>query len=613
MKKFIAIICLTAMLTGCGSVEKSSSSEQEKSSEAASEEMTTEEPSAEIIGMGEAYRYTLEQLRSEGAESFSLCDLTGGIGPEVLAVRVKDGDINRIKLYQYQQDTGESKLLGTFDNYISYAAGSKLIIYGRYDNDTEVETTDFMHISEDGELVSDGDLRRTYKETEDGASGQFWKGEDTVTENEYNSVMSKNSAGPLRDVGNDFKLEDDIIDMVLGESGTWQKAYSTYLNECLPDVDDADNAGFSVLDINGDDVPELFYAPGYYHISPVKVLTIKDGGLRCLGGFGSYGSVAYSPDTNELLSSNTGMGYTSGAYFTLDSNGTFKQVMSFSDNAGAVYPESGEVLRYEINGQAVDENTYKDTIDIHSDKSFYSLGSDDSLKEENIKALAEGKYSAPVLQDKIVPVGDNTPEISDKYKSILSKFYYSCQLDLTDMEITGSENISDNTFSVYDIDCDGRDELIINVTSTFMAEMVTVIYGEDASGEVKVELVTAPNLTVYSNGIIEAGVMHNQGLAGRFWPYTVFTYNGDKDEYESYMYVDAWDKTVSPDQFPSEIDTSGTGIVYYITSSEADQGSASGSAPVDVTDYEKWHKDLLAGAEPVNIPEWNITEENIGL
>ena len=79
------------------------------------------------------------------------------------------------------------------------------------------------------------------------------------------------------------------------------------------------------------------------------------------------------------------------------------------------------------------------------------------------------------------------------------------------------------------------------------------------------------------------------------------------------MYVDAWDKTVSPDQFPSEIDTSGTGIVYYITSSAADQGSASGSAPVDITDYEKWHKDLLAGAEPVNIPEWNITEENIGL
>ncbi|NLT10377.1 MAG: hypothetical protein GXY08_12915 [Ruminococcus sp.] len=612
MKKFIALICLTAMLTGCGSAGGSSSSKQEKTSAEPATEAVTEEatdvPGDDVLSMSTSYKATLESLKNSGAESFSICDLTGGKGPEVLAVRVKDGDINRIKLYRYQQDSGESKLLGTFDNYISYAAGSKHISYGRYDNDTGIETTDFMHISDDDNLVSDGDLRRTYKETADGASGQFWKNEDTITESEYLSAMDELSAGPVRDIGNDFKLEEDIIDTVLGEYGTWQKAYSTYLLSCLPDVDDVDNAGFSVLDINGDNIPELFYSSGYYHVSPVKVLTMKDGGLRCLGSFGSYGSVVYYPDTNELLSSNMGMGYYSGAYFTLGSNGNFTMNLSFDDNAGALDPEGDELPVYNLNDQKVDKGVYDATLSAYSKMKFYSLGGDNVLSKDKINGLANDVYNAPSLNAGMVEP-EPTGEISDRYKSILSKFYYSCQLDLTDIEITGSPNISGNKFAIYDVDCDGKDELIIEVSNTFVAEMVTVIYGEDANGEVAVELLTSPNNTYYDNGIIEAGDSHNQGISGSFWPYTMYVWDSAKDKYDFNMYVSAWDKEAYPEGYPEEADKSGTGFVYYMN----DDPMGTTVDPVDFDVYEKWHNGILDGAKPISMPWYNITEENIGI
>lgn len=612
MKKFIALICLTAVLTGCGNASGSSSSKQEKTSAEPATEVTTEDvqdgPSDEIFNMEASYRNTLEELKKEGAESFSLCDLSGGIGPEILAVRVKDGDVNRIKLYRYDQNNGESKLLGTFDNYISYFAGSNTLSYGTYDSNTRVDTTTYFHISDDGELVTDSDFRHSYASEEEGAEN-FWKGEETITESDYLEYMSSINIGPVRDLGSDFKLEDDIINAVLSDTGTWQDNYSKYLLSCLPDVSEEDNAGFSVMDINGDDIPELFYASGYYHVSPVTVLTMKNGSLRCLGNFGSYGSVMYYPDSKELLSGNMGMGYYSGAYYTLGSDGKFTLDLSFNDDSGAVDPEGTQKPVYNINNSPVDEKTYRDTLNSHSNKPGYSLGTDNELTEENIKALAGGKYDPAELYD---PTSlQNTPvaaeDIPDRYKQILSKFYYSCQLDLTPIEITGSNNISDNTFAVYDVDCDGKDELIINVTATSMAEMVTVIYGEDSSGDVKVELLTAPFYTVYDNGNIEVDDSHNQGISGRFWPYTVYHYDASSNDYKFYKYISAWDKEMYPEGFPEEFDKDGDGMVYYINADYVD----SNVDPVDSDVFDKWRSDERNGAMPVNIPTQNITEDVI--
>lgn len=89
-----------------------------------------------------------------------------------------------------------------------------------------------------------------------------------------------------------------------------------------------------------------------------------------------------------------------------------------------------------------------------------------------------------------------------------------------------------NNFLIYDIDGDGRKELTINYTTTYMAGMVAAIYEyNEQSGQLRNEFQEFPALTFYDNGKIRADWSHNQGYAGNFWPFTLYEYNEIRDAY----------------------------------------------------------------------------------
>ena len=146
-----------------------------------------------------------------------------------------------------------------------------------------------------------------------------------------------------------------------------------------------------------------------------------------------------------------------------------------------------------------------------------------------------------------------------------------------------SGEMSGNNFAVYDVDHDGREELVFCYTATSMASMTAKIYDYDeASGELYEELSQFPMLTFYDNATIGAGISHNQGYAGEFWPYTFYTYDAANDSYRAEYFVDAWDKSLSDvnyngEAFPDDADKDGDGIVYYL---EAPDGSETGE-PLD--------------------------------
>ena len=109
----------------------------------------------------------------------------------------------------------------------------------------------------------------------------------------------------------------------------------------------------------------------------------------------------------------------------------------------------------------------------------------------------------------------------------------------------GFHDMSENKFAVYDIDSDGKKELIVLYTTTYMAGMTGTVYAYDSSsGTLRAELQEFPSLTFYDNGAVVAEWSHNQGMAGDFWPYTVYSYNSGTDTYEQTAMVDAWDKSV---------------------------------------------------------------------
>lgn len=172
---------------------------------------------------------------------------------------------------------------------------------------------------------------------------------------------------------------------------------------------------------------------------------------------------------------------------------------------------------------------------------------------------------------------------------------------------------SGDQFAVFDVDGDGREELILTYTDTSMAEMEIGIYGYDAEEDCLVqELAAFPMLTFYDNGVIQESWSHNQGLAGEFWPYTLYQYDRDADCYNPVGMVDAWDGTMFPEDFegnpfPEEVDVSHSGYVYYIM----DYGTCETDHPVDEGEYQSWREGFLQGAGELAVPYQDLTEENI--
>jgi len=213
------------------------------------------------------------------------------------------------------------------------------------------------------------------------------------------------------------------------------------------------------------------------------------------------------------------------------------------------------------------------------------------------------------------PVPTLTPEevtMRTKYAAVLQNIYSNQEFpDGEDRGFFEDEDITTNNFAIYDIDSDGKDELIIEYTTTYMAGQETIIYDYDAATDsVREEFLEFPFLTFYDNGVIKAGWSHNQGLAGEsFWPYTLYKYDKEADAYTEVGMVDAWDKSFSEkdyedNTFPKELDLNGDGILYYIDVDGVED-------LVDSDKYDKWLKSYTEGAKVVELPYMNLTEENI--
>lgn len=206
----------------------------------------------------------------------------------------------------------------------------------------------------------------------------------------------------------------------------------------------------------------------------------------------------------------------------------------------------------------------------------------------------------------------NRSKSIEAYKAALENIAQNDILpDGSELGTSDGYDMSENTFAVYDVDHDGKDELIFCYTTTSMAAMTAKIYDyNESSGEMHEELSAFPMLTFYDNASIGAGVSHNQGYAGEFWPYTFYVYDVGSDTYKAEYFVDAWDKSLSDvnyngETFPDDADKDGDGIVYYLDSPD---GSEQGE-PMDKDAYDAWFGENAGNKE--ELPFQKLTEENI--
>lgn len=188
-------------------------------------------------------------------------------------------------------------------------------------------------------------------------------------------------------------------------------------------------------------------------------------------------------------------------------------------------------------------------------------------------------------------------------------------LDWTDLE-----SASQNEFALWDVNGDGAEELLLYWTAACTAGQMCAVFTYDG-GEVREVLRETPSLTFYDNGTVQADWSHNQGWAMDFWPYTVYRFDPETGAYTQTGAVDAWDSRCNTPAFPAEADEDGDGLVYYLLSGEWERGrrvDQDGNDyyiwsmdPVDGVEYENWRNSWLDGAEPLDIPRQELTEENI--
>lgn len=214
------------------------------------------------------------------------------------------------------------------------------------------------------------------------------------------------------------------------------------------------------------------------------------------------------------------------------------------------------------------------------------------------------------------PVQTGTPQADparEAYGSVLDKLYKTYTLpDGTDLGYDEIQDLSVNQFAIYDIDQDGKEELVIIWTTTYTAGMSEIIYDYDsASGSVRTELFEYPMLTFYDNSVVEAGLSHNHGLAGDmdFWPYTLYRYDKNTDTYAVIAEVDAWNKAFyekdyNDRSFPDDMDDDGDGILYKIMIGEREE-------LMDLDEYKGWRDSVIGAAQKEEIPFVKMTEESV--
>lgn len=209
-----------------------------------------------------------------------------------------------------------------------------------------------------------------------------------------------------------------------------------------------------------------------------------------------------------------------------------------------------------------------------------------------------------------------SPEAQAAYVAALEQWEKELVLpDGTSCGVKGETNLTGFGFSVSDVDGDGRRELLLICDADVDAADALYVYDYDESASaLHLELCEYMLVRFYDNGVAQALWSHNQGLSDSFWPFSLYRYNAEADEYALAGMADAWEKAFAPTgyngaAFPDDVDQSGAGIVYYVMN----DGNYNTDHPVDESEYLQWLNPFLTDAQQLEIDYWSLSDENIAL
>lgn len=179
---------------------------------------------------------------------------------------------------------------------------------------------------------------------------------------------------------------------------------------------------------------------------------------------------------------------------------------------------------------------------------------------------------------------------------------------------------AEDQFAVYDVDFDGEEELILLHNDDITAGMRGYVMKFDPTytgtwAPISFQLADFPDFAFYDNGVVQVLCSHNQ-THGELWPFELYGYDADGDYYYHIASVYSADKDLAReaevgDVYSAEIDTSGTGRIYYVNFVYGSGVEPAGERAWDSEEYFAWLDSVLGRSQEVEIPYQHLTEQNI--
>lgn len=248
---------------------------------------------------------------------------------------------------------------------------------------------------------------------------------------------------------------------------------------------------------------------------------------------------------------------------------------------------------------------------------FLLTGCNDKTSEGSISDITsepqiESKTEIPTEAEteKVTETTDSNVYEKQTYREVLENMYYDCKFPDWDYKNYTIDVSID--FAVYDVDRDGREELLV----TFDHRAIYV-YDHNADGNLVQQFSGYIKSDFYENGAVRVYSAHNQTHSFEVYPFAMYKYNSETDSYDKCGDVCGIDKDIVDMvnqqieeaggteflEYPAEYDTSSSGTVYYWINEAGE--------PLDVTEFNERYEQFTEDTEIIDIPFMKLTEENI--